>query len=84
MIEANPFKTVQELTGGYIAPRCLHIVADLGVADALDAEGCGPLGDARNRIHARSVSRDGAIGPYELHLGARHWLLRDRIPNDPT
>ena len=33
----NPFATVQGIAGGYCLSRCLHVVADLGVADALDA-----------------------------------------------
>lgn len=36
MSEPNPFSTVLQIAGGYCVPRCLHIVADLGVADALD------------------------------------------------
>lgn len=36
MTEANPFETLQRIAGGYALPRCLHVVADLGVADALD------------------------------------------------
>lgn len=35
MDEPNPFATVQRIAGGYALPRCLHVVADLGVADAL-------------------------------------------------
>lgn len=35
-MEPNPFETVQQIASGYILPRCLHVVADLGVADALD------------------------------------------------
>ncbi len=35
MVETNPFVTVQVIAGGYCLPRCLHVVADLGVADAL-------------------------------------------------
>jgi hypothetical protein len=35
MAETNPFATVLEIAGGYCVPRCLHVVADLGVADAL-------------------------------------------------
>jgi hypothetical protein len=31
----NPFATIQELSAGYFASRCLHVVAELGVADAL-------------------------------------------------
>ena len=36
VIEANPFATVVGMAGGYCLPRCLHVVAELGVADALD------------------------------------------------
>jgi O-methyltransferase len=36
MSEPNPFSTVLQIAGEYCLPRCLHIVADLGVADALD------------------------------------------------
>lgn len=35
MKEQDPFATVQRIAGGYCLPRCLHVVADLGVADAL-------------------------------------------------
>jgi hypothetical protein len=36
MSETNSFATLLQIAGGYCVPRCLHIVADLGVADALD------------------------------------------------
>ncbi len=36
MIEPNPFYTLIQIAGGYSLPRCLHVVADLGVADVLD------------------------------------------------
>jgi hypothetical protein len=36
MSEPNPFQTVIQIAGGACVPRCLHVVADLGVADALD------------------------------------------------
>ncbi|MDQ3696178.1 MAG: hydroxyneurosporene methyltransferase [Chloroflexota bacterium] len=35
MSEPNAFATVQQIAGGYCLSRCLHVVADLGVADAL-------------------------------------------------
>lgn len=35
-MEANPFATVIQTAGGYCLARSLHVVADLGVADALD------------------------------------------------
>jgi hypothetical protein len=34
--EVNPVLTVLDLAGAYALPRCLHVVADLGVADVLD------------------------------------------------
>lgn len=36
MVDPNPFDTVQHIAGGYWLPRCLHVVAELGVADVLD------------------------------------------------
>ena|ERR1700687_4002707 len=32
----NAFETLMQIAGGYSVSRCLHAVADLGVADALD------------------------------------------------
>jgi hypothetical protein len=34
--EPDPAQTLFEISGGYVIPRALHVVADLGVADALD------------------------------------------------
>lgn len=36
MSAPNPVATVLHIAGGYCLPRCMHIAADLGVADALD------------------------------------------------
>lgn len=36
MEQPNPFARLQEITGAYCLSRCLHVVADLGVADVLD------------------------------------------------
>jgi hypothetical protein len=36
VVEANPFDTLLQMAAGYCLPRCLHMVANLGVADALD------------------------------------------------
>ncbi len=38
LTQANPFDTLIMMAGGACLPRCLHAVADLGVADALDEE----------------------------------------------
>ncbi|HET9306735.1 MAG TPA: methyltransferase [Candidatus Sulfotelmatobacter sp.] len=57
--EVNPVQTVLDLAGAYALPRCLHVVADLGVADVLDetprtaAELAGAIGadpDALGRV----------------------------------
>lgn len=37
MAAHNPFDTLQQIAGGYCVARCLHVVADLDVADCLDA-----------------------------------------------
>ena len=36
--ETNPFETLQTTALGYSLSRCLHVVADLGVADHLDVD----------------------------------------------
>jgi hypothetical protein len=36
MPNRNPAQVLRELAAGHILPRCLHTVAELGVADALD------------------------------------------------
>ena len=40
--EASPAATLIEITTGHILPRCLHVVAELGVADALDGTPAAP------------------------------------------
>ena len=42
MREASPAATLIEITTGHILPRCLHVVAELGVADALDGTPAAP------------------------------------------
>lgn len=34
--EVNPVQTILDMAGMYALPRCLHVAADLGVADAMD------------------------------------------------
>ncbi len=36
MTNPNPFHTLREMAAGYFLPRCLHVIADLAVADVLD------------------------------------------------
>ena len=38
MFAPNPFSCIQELSAAYFASRCLHVAAELGVADALGDE----------------------------------------------
>jgi hypothetical protein len=35
---SNPFDTIQQIAGGYCLARCLHAIADFGVADVLNGE----------------------------------------------
>ncbi len=72
MIEPNPVSTLLEIAGGYCVPRCLHVVANLGVADALDetprsaaelAASVGAHPDALDRV-LRLLS---AHGVFECH-----------------
>jgi hypothetical protein len=72
MSEPNPFSTVLQIAGGYCVPRCLHIVADFGVADALDetprsaaelAEAVGAHPDALGR----ALRLLAAHGVFEAH-----------------
>jgi hypothetical protein len=35
MSNSTPANTLLDIAGGYVLPRCLHVVADLGVADVL-------------------------------------------------
>jgi hypothetical protein len=69
MEPANPVSTLIQIAGGYCLPRCLHAVADLGVADALDstprtatelAASVGADADALNRV-LRLLSAHGVF-----------------------
>lgn len=57
--EPSPVQTLIDIAGGYPLARCLHVAADLGVADALDDAPCtahelaaaiGADPDALNRV----------------------------------
>ncbi len=74
----DPVTTVLQIAGGHCLPRCLHVVADLGVADALDdrprtaeelASEVGAEPDALRRV----LRLLAAHGVFEFHDGAfRH------------
>jgi hypothetical protein len=70
----NPVQTVQNLTNAYWASRCLHVVAELGVADVLEevprtaaelAEKTGVDADALHRVLRVLANR----GIFELKGG---------------
>jgi hypothetical protein len=70
----NPFAALQQIAGGYCVSRCLHVVADLGVADALGesprtatelATDVGAHPDALGRV----LRLLAAHGVFELHNG---------------
>ncbi|ANE51288.1 methyltransferase [Flavisolibacter tropicus] len=59
MNTSDPFSTIQHIAGGYCLNRCLHAVAELGVADVLDdtpqtttqlAQAVGANPDALSRV----------------------------------
>ncbi len=72
MSEPNPFSTVLQIAGGSCVPRCLHIVADLGVADALDetprtaAELAASVGAHPDAL-GRALRLLAAHGVFEAH-----------------
>lgn len=67
--QANPVQMLLDLAGAYAVPRCLHVAADLGVADAL---GEVPRSSAEL---ARDVSADpDALGRI-LRLLAGHGIF---------
>lgn len=75
MVATHPFATVTQIAGGYCLPRCLHVVADIGVADALDetprtatdlAAAVGAHPDALGRV----LRLLAAHGVFELHGNA--------------
>jgi len=88
MIELNPFDALRRIAGGYCVARCLHVIADLGVADFLDetpqtaaslASSVGAHPDALMRI-LRLLSAYGVFEFQEdkfLHSPASRLLRTD-------
>ena len=88
MTEHDPFSTLLLMAGGYCLPRCLHVAADLGVADVLGdapmtaadlAAAVGTHPDALGRVlrllaaHGVFESREGMF----LHSPASRLLRAD-------
>jgi hypothetical protein len=70
-VEPNPFETLQQIAAGACLPRCLHVVAELGVADALgDAPRTGTELATSVRAHPDALHRIlrllSANGVFEL------------------
>jgi hypothetical protein len=86
---ADPAALVAELARGHIAPRCLHVIADCGAADAVGPDGATPAeiaahtgltADALDRmlrlLAAHGIFKHGAQGRYE-HTAASRLLRTD-------
>ena len=74
MTEANPFQTVIRLAGGACLPRSLHVVTEIGVADALGDEPRTPAQLAQSvganpDALARVLRLLAANGVFEIHEG---------------
>lgn len=92
MGEPSPFAIVQQIAGGYILSRSLHVVAELGVADALEdtprtvtvlAATTGTNADALGRI-LRLLAAHGvfeADGNKVRHTPASRLLRTDSRPS---
>ena len=58
VVETNPFASLTHIAGGYCLARSLHVVADLGVADALDETPRTPTDLAASvSAHPEALSR---------------------------
>jgi hypothetical protein len=84
----NAFETIQQIAGGYCLPRCLHVVTDLGIADALDeipqtadelADKVGANADALGRVLRLLCAYEvfSSDGNYYLHTPASRLLRSD-------
>ena len=90
MSGSNPFATIQGIAGGYCLPRCLHVVADLGVADVLgempqSATDLATAVEAHPEALGRVLRLLAAHDVFELHGGLvghspASRLLRDDHP----
>ena len=69
MDESAPARAIMELTLGHLAPRCLHVVAEFGVADALD-----DLPASAGALAARTGINEDALGR-ALRLLAAHGVF---------
>ena len=89
--EANPFEALQQMAAGYCLLRCLHIVANLSVADALEetprtASDLAASVSAHPDALGRVLRLLAAHGVFEMQGGdtfchtPASWLLRTDHP----
>jgi hypothetical protein len=79
--EATPFDALQQMAAGYCLPRCLHMVANLGVADAL-----GETPRTASDLAASVSAHPDALGRV-LRLLAAHGVFEvqgDTFRHSPT
>ena len=88
MSQPNASQLLRQMAAGHVLPRCLHVVAELGVADALDdsprtaAELARAVGADADALH-RVLRLLAAHGVFELnddkfgHSEASHLLRSD-------
>ncbi len=72
MAEASRFETLLKISRGYSLSRCMDVVADLGVADALDNIESG----------ITSVRDAASMGDVTFRLKA--WVAENRIAGPPV
>lgn len=80
----SAIETIAQITNGYVLPRCLHVVADLGVADVLDdspesaaslAQKTGTNPDALDRV----LRLLAAHGVFHVSDGSYHHSPASRL-----
>jgi len=69
MIEADPFETLRQISGGYCLSRSLHVLAELNVADAL-----GEVPQSAAEL-AKSVGADADALFRVLRLASAHGVF---------
>ena len=80
-MQATPAATLTDIAGGYCLPRSLHVVADLGVADALDETPC-----SATELAAAVGAHPGALSRV-LRLLAAHGVFEvegDTVRHSPA
>jgi len=88
-IEATPVETLMRLSGEHCVPRCLHVVAELGIADALgeEAQTASALAEATGTnagALARVIRLLAAYRIFDIRGGRiRHTPASQLLRSDP-